>query len=59
MKSFYLTDTGKVRDHNEDSLIILENNNHYGFIDTASGFYYPMIEKHLEEYNIKELEFID
>ena len=28
MKSFYLTDTGKVRDHNEDSLIILENNNH-------------------------------
>ena len=25
MKSFYLTDAGKVRDHNEDSVIILEN----------------------------------
>lgn len=38
--------------------IILENNNHYGFIDTASGFYYPMIEKHLNDLNIKELDFI-
>ena len=26
MKSFYLTDTGKVRDHNEDSVIIVRNN---------------------------------
>ena len=25
MKSFYLTDTGKVRDHNEDSVIIVKN----------------------------------
>ena len=25
MRSFYLTDAGKVRDHNEDSVIILEN----------------------------------
>lgn len=25
MKSFYLTDTGKLRDHNEDSVIIVEN----------------------------------
>ena len=25
MKSFYLTDPGKVRDHNEDSVIILNN----------------------------------
>ena len=27
MKSFFLTDTGKVRDHNEDSVIILKNSN--------------------------------
>ena len=27
MKSFYLTDTGKVRDHNEDSVVITENLN--------------------------------
>ena len=25
MKSFYLTDVGKVRDHNEDSVIIIKN----------------------------------
>ena len=25
MKSFYLTDAGKVRDHNEDSVIIVSN----------------------------------
>jgi len=29
MKSFYLTDAGKVRDHNEDSVIIVKNNNDY------------------------------
>lgn len=38
--------------------IILENNHHYSFIDTGSSFYYPMIEKHLNDYNIKELDFI-
>ena len=38
--------------------IILENNNHYGFVDTGSKFYYPMVEKHLNDLNIKELEFI-
>ena len=27
MKSFYLTDAGKVRDHNEDSVIIVKNKN--------------------------------
>lgn len=37
MKSFYLTDTGKVRDHNEDSLIILENNNHEFLLAVADG----------------------
>ena len=26
MKAYYLTDAGKVRDHNEDSLIIVKNN---------------------------------
>ena len=25
MKSFYLTDTGRVREHNEDSVTILKN----------------------------------
>ena len=25
MKSFYLTDTGKIRTHNEDSVTILKN----------------------------------
>ena len=25
MKTFYLTDSGKVRDHNEDSVTILKN----------------------------------
>ena len=29
MKSFYLTDAGKVRDHNEDSVVIVENNGNY------------------------------
>ncbi len=38
--------------------IILENNNSFGFIDTGSSFYYPMIEKHLNEYNIFNIEFI-
>ena len=38
--------------------MILEANNHYAFVDTASLFYYPMIEKHLEEYNIKHIDFI-
>lgn len=37
MKSFYLTDTGKVRDHNEDSLIILENINHEYLLAVADG----------------------
>ena len=37
MKSFYLTDTGKVRDHNEDSLIVLENNNHEYLLAVADG----------------------
>ena len=27
MQTFYLTDTGKVREHNEDNVIILHNEN--------------------------------
>lgn len=37
MKSFYLTDTGKVRDHNEDSLVILENGNKEYLLAVADG----------------------
>lgn len=38
--------------------IILEYNNHFAFIDTGSKFYYPMIEKHLKDFNINKLDFI-
>lgn len=38
--------------------IILESNNSFVFIDTGSSFYYPMIENHLKDYNISEIEFI-
>ena len=37
MKSFYLTDTGKVRDHNEDSVIILKNNEDSYLMAVADG----------------------
>lgn len=37
MKSFYLTDTGKVRSHNEDSLIILKNSNSEYLLAVADG----------------------
>ncbi len=37
MKSFYLTDTGKVRDHNEDSVIIVNNENHEYLMAIADG----------------------
>ena len=37
MKSFYLTDTGKVRDHNEDSIIVLENSNNEYLLAVADG----------------------
>ncbi len=38
--------------------ILLESNNHFGFIDTGSTFYFPMIKDHLDKLNIKNLEFI-
>ena len=37
MKSFFLTDTGKVRDHNEDSVIILKNSNNEYLLTVADG----------------------
>ncbi len=37
MKSFYLTDAGKVRDHNEDSVIITKNNEGHYLMAIADG----------------------
>lgn len=37
MESFYLTDTGMVRDHNEDSLIIVKNNEGNYLMAVADG----------------------
>ena len=37
MKSFYLTDSGKVRDHNEDSVIIVKNNEGSYLMAIADG----------------------
>ena len=37
MKSFYLTDSGKIRDHNEDSVIIVRNMNNEYLMAVADG----------------------
>lgn len=37
MKSFYLTDAGKVRDHNEDSVIIVKNSDNEYLMAIADG----------------------
>lgn len=37
MKTFYLTDSGKVRSHNEDSVIIVNNDNHEYLLAVADG----------------------
>lgn len=37
MKSFYLTDAGKVRSHNEDSVIIVKNNDNDYLLAVADG----------------------
>lgn len=37
MKAFYLTDSGKVRDHNEDSVTILKNSNDEYLLIVADG----------------------
>ena len=38
--------------------IILEKDNHFAFVDTATDFYYPMIQKHLKDFNIETIDFI-
>lgn len=38
--------------------ILLEANNHFAMIDSASPFYYPMIKDHLEKHNVKNIDFI-
>src|SRR5574344_1722927 len=37
MKSFYLTDTGRVRSHNEDSVTIVKNGNNEHLMIVADG----------------------
>ena len=37
MKSFYLTDAGRVRSHNEDSVTILKNANNEHLLIVADG----------------------
>ncbi len=37
MRAYYLTDAGKVRDHNEDSLIIIKNNNNEVLMAVSDG----------------------
>ena len=37
MQTFYLTDTGKVREHNEDNVIILSNDNNEYILAVADG----------------------
>lgn len=37
MESFYITDPGKVRDHNEDSVIIVKNQNEETLLAVADG----------------------
>lgn len=37
MKVFYLTDTGKVRDHNEDNVVIVKNDNNEYLLAVADG----------------------
>ena len=38
--------------------IVLENEGKFAFVDTGSKFYFPMIEKHLNDLNVAEIEFI-
>ena len=37
MKTFYMTDTGKVREHNEDNVIILKNDKDEYLLAVADG----------------------
>ena len=38
--------------------ILLESDNHFAFVDTASAFYYPMIQDYIKKTNIKKIDFI-
>lgn len=38
--------------------ILLESDGHFGLVDTASLFYYPMVKEYLDNRNIKDLDFI-
>lgn len=38
--------------------IILEKDKFYAMIDTGSAFYYPMVKSHLNNHNIKTIDFI-
>lgn len=38
--------------------IILESNGHFAMIDTASDFYYPMIQDYIKDNNIEKLDFV-
>lgn len=72
MKSFYLTDVGKVRSHNEDSVIILKNHNNEYLMavadgmgghragEVASSIAISYLAKHFQEtfYNLSEEEAI-
>lgn len=70
MKSFYLTDAGKVRDHNEDSVIITKNaNNDYLMAiadgmgghsagEVASSIAINYLDKHFNE-TFKEMSKVD
>ena len=37
MQTFYMTDTGKIRDHNEDNVIILKNDKNEYLLAVADG----------------------
>ena len=39
-------------------VFVLQTNDHYALIDTATDYYYPMLKKHLNDLNIKNIDFI-
>ena len=39
MNSFYLTDTGRIREHNEDSVTILKNANNEYLLTLVENIY--------------------
>ena len=45
MQTFYMTDAGKVRTHNEDSVIIVGNKNNEFILEVADGMVDIKLEK--------------